>query len=180
MRREVLFAGFGGQGIVLAGYVLGRAVAIHENRHAVLMQSYGPEARGGACSASVVIADEAIDYPYVRHADTIVLLSREAAAKFGSQAGPGCTVLFDERLVPEPPTQGDCHGIPATRIAEQAGTRMAANVVMLGFLAGKTDVVGADALREAVLETVPKKFKELNEKAFAEGLAHASRSEVPA
>ena len=79
------------------------------------------------------------------------------------------------RSLPTPP-----RSIPATRIAEQAGTRMAANVVMLGFLAGKTDVVSADALREAVLETVPKKFKELNEKAFAEGYAHASPSEVTA
>jgi 2-oxoglutarate ferredoxin oxidoreductase subunit gamma len=176
----VLFAGFGGQGIVLAGYVLGRAVAIHENRYAVLMQSYGPEARGGACSASVVISDEPIAYPYVRSPDIIALMSREASIKFGPQARPGCTVLYDERLVPEPPAQAECHGIAATVIAEQAGTRLAANVVMLGFLAGKTDVVGVDALREAVLETVPKKFKELNEKAFAEGYARATQSEVTA
>ncbi|MHC4547630.1 MAG: 2-oxoacid:acceptor oxidoreductase family protein [Planctomycetota bacterium] len=178
MRREVLLAGFGGQGIVLAGYILGRAVALHEGRHAVLMQSYGPEARGGACSASVVLADEPVDYPYVRTPDVIVLMSREAAARYGHRAGAETTVLYDRDLVPWAAGLVEAHHIAATRIAEQTGSRMAANVVMLGFLAGRTDLVDPEALRKAVLESVPARFKELNEKAFDAGLACASGAEV--
>ena len=178
MRSEVLFAGFGGQGIVLAGYILGRAVAIHEERNAVLMQSYGPEARGGACSASVVIADDEVDYPYVRSPGTIVLMSREAAEKYGSRAGTGTVVLYDEDLVPKP--EGDARGVPATRFAEREGSRMAANVVMLGFFAGQTDLVSTDALKKAVLEAVPERFIELNERAFEAGRNHQPQEKVQA
>ncbi|MFQ5844115.1 MAG: 2-oxoacid:acceptor oxidoreductase family protein [Planctomycetota bacterium] len=138
MRHEILVAGFGGQGIVLAGYILGRAVAIYEERHAVLMQSYGPEARGGACSASVVLADEPVDYPYVRRPDVLILMSLEAAERYGPEAHAGSVVLYDRDLVPAPAGRAPAHAIPATRIAEKEGARMAANVVMLGFLAGRT------------------------------------------
>jgi 2-oxoglutarate ferredoxin oxidoreductase subunit gamma len=177
-RQEVLFAGFGGQGIVLAAYILGRAVAIHEGRHAVQIQSYGPEARGGSCSSSVVISDDPVDYPYARRPDVVVLMSRAAAEKYGGMAGPGSVVLYEEDLVPRPAPPADAHGIPAQRIAEGLGARMAANVVMLGFIAGRTRVVDPAALRRAVLEGVPAKFHALNEKAFAAGESHGKPVEV--
>jgi len=145
-RTEILLAGFGGQGIVLAATILGRSVAIHEGRHAVQIQSYGPEARGGACSASVVLSDEPVDYPYVRNPAIIVLMSRAAAEKYGSMAGPATVVLYEEDLVPLPPRGAESHSIPATRIATSLGARMAANVVMLGFLAGRTGAVDPEAL----------------------------------
>lgn len=178
MREEVLFAGFGGQGVVLAAYVLGRAVALHEGRHAVQIQSYGPEARGGACSSSVVISDAPVDYPYARRPDVLVLMSRAAADKYASMAGPRTVVLYEEELVPRPTVGASAHGIPATRIAEGLGARLAANVVMLGFLAGRTAVVAPDALRKAMLETVPEKFRAINEKAFLAGTAHGRPVEV--
>jgi 2-oxoglutarate ferredoxin oxidoreductase subunit gamma len=180
MRKEVLFAGFGGQGVVLAAYILGRAVALHEGRHAVQIQSYGPEARGGSCSSSVVASDLPVDYPYARRPDVMVLMSRAAADKYIGMAGPGTVVLYEEALVPRPAVAGPVFSIPAVRIAERAGSKMAVNVVMLGFLAGKTDVVGADALRKAVLESVPPKYHALNEKAFLEGMNHAKPLEVSA
>ncbi|MCK6480524.1 MAG: 2-oxoacid:acceptor oxidoreductase family protein [Planctomycetaceae bacterium] len=178
-RTEILFAGFGGQGIVLAATILGRAVAIHEGRHAVQIQSYGPEARGGACSASVVVSDRPVDYPYVRDPGVVVLMSRAAAEKYGGMAGPGAVVLYDEDLVPRPDRAG-AHPIPATRIAAGLGARMAANVVMLGFLAGRTDAVDPDALKRAVLEAVPAKHRSLNEKAFLAGMTHGRPLEVHA
>lgn len=178
MKKEILLAGFGGQGIVLAATILGRAVAIHEGRHAVQIQSYGPEARGGACSASVVLSDAPIDYPYVRHPDVLVLMSRAAAEKYGGMAGPRTVILYEEQLVPPPAPPADARPIPATRIAETLGSKMAANVVMLGFLAGQTDAVAADALRKAVLEAVPAKFHALNEKAFLAGMTHGRPAEV--
>ena len=177
-RKEVLFAGFGGQGIVLAAYILGRAVALHEGRHAVQIQSYGPEARGGACSSSVVLSDRPVDYPYARRPDVVVLMSRAAADKYGGMAGPGSTVLYEEDLVPRPVAPGPVHAIPAQRIAEGLGSKMAANVVMLGFLAGRTDIVGPEALRRAVLEAVPAKSHALNEKAFLAGMTHGKPVEV--
>ncbi len=178
MRQEVLFAGFGGQGVVLAAYILGRAVAIHEGRHAVQIQSYGPEARGGSCSSSVVLSDEPVDYPYARRPDVLVLMSRAAADKYSRMAGPRTVVLYEEGLVQRPSVGAEAHGIPAQRIAEGLGAKMAANVVMLGFLAGRTGVVGADALRRAVLEGVPAKYHALNEKAFLAGMTHGKPVEV--
>lgn len=178
MRREILLAGFGGQGIVLAATILGRAVAIHEGRHAVQIQSYGPEARGGACSASVVLSDRPVDYPYVRRPDVLVLMSRAAAEKYGSMAGPGTTILYEEDLVPPPAGRPDARPVPATRIATALGARMAANVVMLGFLAGTTDAVDAEALRKAVLEGVPARFHEINDRAFRAGMTHGKPVEV--
>jgi len=177
MRKEILIAGFGGQGIVLAGYILGRAVAVHEGRHAVQMQSYGPEARGGSCNASVVVSDEPVDYPYARRPDVIVLHSRAAAEMYGEMAGPGSTILFDDGLVPRP-DHSPAFGVPATRLAEDFGARMAANVVMLGFLAGRTEVVSEAALRKAVLESVPPRYRDQNEKAFEAGLNHRAPTEV--
>lgn len=179
-RTEILLAGFGGQGIVLAATILGRSVAIHEGRHAVQIQSYGPEARGGACSASVVLSDEPVDYPYVRRPDVVVLMSRAASEKYGPMAGPRTVVLYEEDLVPRPSAGGGVHAIPATRIATALGSRMAANVVMLGFLAGRTGAVDPEALKRAVLEAVPAKYHALNEKAFLAGLTHGKPVEVTA
>lgn len=177
-RTEILLAGFGGQGIVLAATILGRAVSIYEGRHAVQIQSYGPEARGGACSASVVLSDDPVDYPYVRRPAVMALMSRAAAEKYGGMAGPGTVILYEEDLVPRPDHAGEVHSVPATRIATALGARMAANVVMLGFLAGRTGVVDPDALKKAVLEAVPAKFHALNEKAFLEGMSHGKPVEV--
>jgi 2-oxoglutarate ferredoxin oxidoreductase subunit gamma len=179
-RAEVLIAGFGGQGVVLAATILGRAVALHEGRHAVQIQSYGPEARGGACSSSVVVSDRPVDYPYARRPDVMVLMSRAAADKYLPMAGPRTTVLYEEALVPRPAVEGPVHGIPAVRIAERLGARMAANVVMLGFLAGRSAVVSPEALKRAVLEAVPAKSRALNEKAFLEGRSHGQPLEVHA
>ena len=178
IRKEVLFAGFGGQGVVLAAYILGRAVSLHEGRHAVQIQSYGPEARGGACSSSVVASDEPVDYPYARTPDVMVLMSRAAADKYIGMAGPKTTVLYEEALVPRPKVEGPCLPVPAVSIAEGLGSKMAVNVVMLGFLAGRTDVVSADALRKAVLEAVPAKYHALNDRAFSAGMAHGKPLEV--
>ena len=78
MRKEIRISGFGGQGIVLAGYLLGKALTLYEEMEAVMTQSYGPEARGGASSANIVVADRPIDYPFVQKADVLVALSQEA------------------------------------------------------------------------------------------------------
>lgn len=173
MRREIRLAGFGGQGIILAGYVLGRAAALYGGKEAVLTQSYGPEARGGACAAELVVSDEAIDYPLVTRPDFVVCMSQEAFSKYGADVAEGAQMIVDTDLVERRSRRQWLRHIPATRIAEELGNRMAANMVMLGFFAGCTDVVSREALEEAVRNTVRPRTVELNLRAVALGFERA-------
>lgn len=173
MRREIRFAGFGGQGIILAGLIAGRAAALNDGKEAVVTQSYGPEARGGACAAQLVIDDTPIDYPMVSRPDVLVVMSQEAAQKYATGLVDGCEVLIDEDLVELPDhVLWRVSKIPAAAIAERLGNRMAANVVMLGFFTAVTGVVGRDSMEAAVKASVRERFVELNMQAFEEGYAY--------
>ncbi|HXH22786.1 MAG TPA: 2-oxoacid:acceptor oxidoreductase family protein [Dehalococcoidia bacterium] len=170
MRREIRFAGFGGQGIILAGLVTGRAAALHDGREAIVTQSYGPEARGGACSAQVVLDDAPIDYPMVTRPDVLVVMSQEAAQRYTADLADDCAVLIDRDLVELRPQPGwKLYAIPATALAERLGNRMAANVVMLGFFTAVTNLVSREAMEAAVRESVRERFIELNLRAFDAG-----------
>src|SRR3972149_11653229 len=127
MRREMRFAGFGGQGIILAGLITGRAAALNDGKEAVVPQSYGPEARGGACAAQLVIDDTPIDYPMVSRPDVLVVMSQEAAQKYVTGLVDGCQVLIDEDLV-ELPEHMLWRGfkIPPTALAARVGKRVGA------------------------------------------------------
>lgn len=182
--REVQFAGFGGQGIVLAGYITGKAVSLYDGKSASMTQSYGPEARGGACASGVVISDDAskpVDYPKVREPDILVVMSQEAYHKYIDALKSGGILIYDADLVtPEPPrTDIQSYAIPATRIAEEKlGKRIVANVVMLGALVSLTGIVSEDSMRKAIQTTVKKDFVELNDQAFDLGLEAAKQAEV--
>ena len=171
---RVLLTGFGGQGIVLAGHILGKAAAIYDGREATLIQAYGPEARGGATLVQVTISDEPILYPYIDSADAILCMSQEGFSKYGPALRPGGALLIEEDLVRLPDSQlsGRVFGIPATELAAEAGRKMVANIVMLGFLVAVTGVVGRAALESAIRSTVPKGTDELNLGAFARGFVH--------
>jgi 2-oxoglutarate ferredoxin oxidoreductase subunit gamma len=171
MRREIRIAGFGGQGVVLAGYVLGKALALYADWEAVMTQSHGPEARGGASSADLVVSQEAIAYPFVQQPDILVALSQEAYTKFRPTATPEALILIDEDLVK--PVDGDqIFAIPATRLAEDLGRRIVANVVMLGYFTYVTGLVDAEAMRKALETTVKPKFLSLNLNAFRTGFEY--------
>jgi len=174
MREEVRLAGFGGQGIILAGYILGKAAALYDKKEAIFTQAYGPEARGGACSAEVVISDEPIDYPLVSQPKYVAIMSEEAFSKYGSAAAEGAVLMVDSDLVETASRLGWAHGIPATRLAEEKlGTRIVSNIVMLGFFCGVTELVSASAMEEAVRTSVPAKTVDLNVRAFNTGLEYA-------
>jgi 2-oxoglutarate ferredoxin oxidoreductase subunit gamma len=178
-RREVRLAGFGGQGIVLAGNILGRAIVLQEGRNAVFTQSYGPEARGGACSADVVLSDEAIHYPKVSNPDVLVFMSEEAKTTYGKQINQDTVVLCDQDLVRLEDLTGRVprlYTVPATRIAEELGRKMVANIVMLGFLAAMTDLVHYESLKQSVLSSVPRGTEELNAAAFERGYQHGQEN----
>jgi len=168
MRTEICISGFGGQGIVLAGYILGKAITLYAGREAVMTQAYGPEARGGASSANIVVSDETVDYPFVLQADILIALSQEAYSKFRPAAKPGGIVMVDSELV-QPFDDDHPLGIPATRIAEELGKRIVANVVMLGFFTAVTDIVNREAVEQAIETTVKPRTLPLNLKAFETG-----------
>lgn len=168
MRKEIRIAGFGGQGVVLTGYILGNALALHEGYEAVMTQAYGPEARGGASSANIVVSDRDIAYPFVQHPDFLVALSQEAYTKFRPTARAEALVLIDDELVS--PNPGDhVLGIPATRLAEELGRRIVANVVMLGFFTAASGIVSPRSVEEAIKTTVKAKTVPLNLDAFDTG-----------
>ena len=98
-KTEIRFAGFGGQGIILAGYIIGKAAAIYDNKYSTLIQSFGPEARGSACSAQVLISDEPILYPYLTTPDICVALSRDAYDSFSSHITKNGLILIEKDLV---------------------------------------------------------------------------------
>jgi 2-oxoglutarate ferredoxin oxidoreductase subunit gamma len=168
---EIRIAGFGGQGVILSAVVLGKAASIYDNGFATMTQNFGPEARGGACSAQLVVSDSPVLYPYVTRPDIMMILSQEAYNRFASELKPGGTLIVEEDLVRVSDLKGDLkvHAIPATRLAEELGKRMVLNSVMVGFFTSVTKLLSADAVRKAVADSVPPSFRELNLKAFDKG-----------
>ncbi len=171
-RSQIRLGGFGGQGIILAGNILGRAAIVYDDRNAVLTQSYGPESRGGACMAEVIIADGEITYPRVLAPDAAVMMSQEAYTKYGASRPDECLLIIDEDLVKinEEAEKGRVVlKAPITRLAEELGRRIVANMVMLGFVCASTNIVSLDTLRDAVATSVPPGTEELNLKAVGAG-----------
>ena len=171
-RTEIRVGGLGGQGIILCGSIIGKAAAIYAGKHAAMIQAFGPEARGSACSAQVIVSDEAIGYPYVRRPDILVLMSQDACTQFAPQLKQGGLVLFEEELVHTNgnlPAQVRTLGIPATRFAEELGRRLVLNIIMVGFFAGATGLLPYEAVEKAVLDSVPKGTESLNLRALGKG-----------
>jgi 2-oxoglutarate ferredoxin oxidoreductase subunit gamma len=172
-RTEIRITGFGGQGVVLSGYIIGRACAINAGRHATMIQSFGPEARGSACSATVAISDTEVLYPYIHRPDVFIVMSMEGYTKYGDELKDDGVLIYEKDLVhPAPGDARRSFGVPSTRIAESLGRAIIQNIVMLGFVAGVTGIVPRDAMREAVKASVPQGTEELNLKAFDAGIAY--------
>jgi len=169
--RHILITGFGGQGIVMAGDILGKAATLYDHKHATMTQNYGPEARGGACSSQVIISGEEILFPCVEEPEVLVCMSQEAYTKNIKTLRPDGTLIWDTDLVHtrKSDMQFKTFHVPATRYAESLGTKMMANIVMLGFVSAVEQVVHGDALKKAVLDSVPPATKDNNLKAFNMG-----------
>jgi len=167
---RVRFAGFGGQGVVLSGFILGRAACLHAGKNAAMTQNYGPESRGGACAADVVVEDSEIAMPVFDQPDILVLLSQEAANKNSAWIAGSKLVLIDEDLVHLEGDDPRVQKAPFTRMATALGRRIVANIVMLGCLTARSRLVPPEAMESAIRSTVPPKTVELNLKAFRAGL----------
>lgn len=171
-KSQIRVGGLGGQGVILCASIIGKAASIFEGKHATLLQAFGPEARGSACSAQVSVADEMIGYPYVKNPDVLVLMSQDAYTQFVPTLKPGGLVLYEQELVSidaKLPEGAKALGIPATRFAEELGRRLVLNIVMVGFFAGVTGLLSFEAVEKAVLDSVPKGTEDLNLRALKKG-----------
>jgi 2-oxoglutarate ferredoxin oxidoreductase subunit gamma len=162
--------------VILSAIILGKAASIYDNGFATMTQNFGPEARGGACSAQLVLSDAPVLYPYTTHPDIMVVMSQEAYNRFAPELKQGGLLIVEEDLVRVSDLNGDpkVYSIPATRIAEDLGKRMVLNSVMVGFFTAVTKLLSADAVRKAVADSVPPSFRELNLKAFERGFEYGN------
>jgi len=171
LRLEIRVAGFGGQGIIRVGLMLATAACMYGDKNAVETQSYGPESRGGACKSEVVISDEEIDFPNVSEPDVLIVMSQEAYNQYVDTLKKGGILLLDSDLVLTQRENLDVRvfEIPATKIAEELGNTIVANVVMLGAFTSITNLVEVKAIKKSVLDNVPEKAEKLNITAFEKG-----------
>lgn len=181
MRKEIRICGFGGQGIILAGIILGKAASLFDGNEAVQTQSYGPEARGGASKCEVVIDNKLIEYPKVQSPDVLVAMSDEALLKYIDDLRDEGILIVDPGTtdVEEVRDFIDEHNIkvyeaPATMTAiEDIGLKIVANIVMVGAITKITEVISKDAAIKAIEASVPKGTEEKNIAAFEAGYALA-------
>jgi 2-oxoglutarate ferredoxin oxidoreductase subunit gamma len=178
---EIRIAGFGGQGVILSAMVIGKAACIFDGWYATMTQSFGPEARGGVCSAQVILSDQPILYPYVIRPDILVVMSQEAYAHFTPELKEGGLLIIEQDLVRVSELQGrvQVFSVPATRLAEELGNRVVLNTVMVGFFSAVTSLLSPESLRKAIADSVPESLCELNLRAFQKGFEYRM-SVVPA
>jgi 2-oxoglutarate ferredoxin oxidoreductase subunit gamma len=171
---EIRITGFGGQGVILCGYIIGKAASIYNDQHATLTQSFGPEARGSACSAQVVVSDERVLYPYVTSPHVMIAMSSDGYQTHKKTLSRSGILVYDSDLVnpDKPGPESKAFGIPATRIAEELQRKIVMNIVMVGFFGAVAEVLPQEALRKAVETSVPSGTEELNLKAFDRGFAY--------
>jgi len=174
---EIRLAGFGGQGIILAGYIIGKAAAIFDDKFSTLIQSFGPEARGSSCSAQLMISESQILYPYLVKPSVSIILSRDAYDRFGGELVSGDIMLIENDLVkPEKPPKGvKIFAVPATRLAEEMGRKIVMNIITVGFFSATTGITSYEATRKAVETSVPPGTEEINLRAFDTGYEYGKK-----
>ena len=178
MRKEIRIAGFGGQGVILAGIILGKAASLFDNINAVQTQSYGPVARGGASKCDVVISDEEIDYPKVESPDILVAMSHEALIKYMVDLKQGATLIIDPDMVQEEDIKDFIkernltvyHAKATATAVNEIHLKIVANIVMVGAITKATGIVSEEAARNSILDSVPKGTENKNINAFEAGL----------
>ncbi len=164
MKYEVRFSGSGGQGIILASVILGTAAAIYENKETVQSQAYGPEARGGASKADVIISDEPVGYPKAREIDAMVCLSQKAAKKYITSLKKGGIVIIDSDFVDIPESKKyKLFKLPmSSTTLDKMGKLIALNIVSLSALVSITKIISHEALEKAITDSVPKGTESFN------------------
>jgi 2-oxoglutarate ferredoxin oxidoreductase subunit gamma len=178
MEISIRFAGSGGQGTITAGVILARAATLYENQYATLFQNYGAAARGGLASSEVKLSPQEIIFPNVVRPNILVAMSQEAVDTYIEDIAVNGLFIYDEGLVKDATPKSESIkklGIEATQIAIDLGNKVVANIIMLGFLVGVTEVVSKDTIEKAALEVVPTKYKTINVRALEVGFAMADK-----
>jgi 2-oxoglutarate ferredoxin oxidoreductase subunit gamma len=174
MKHEIRLSGLGGQGLVLAGRILGEAATIHDNLYAVQKQSYGPEARGGASRSDVIIAEREVDFPYIDEADILLTMSQEAYDKYADQLRPEGILIVDDLFVRAEPNAHPArfYSLDFTRLARnRLKNGIVANIIALGALAGLLNLVSRDAILKVIEKRVPSRFIDVNRQALDLGFS---------
>ena len=172
---EIRLGGVGGQGIALAGSLLGKAAAIYDGKEAVFTQTHGPEARGGASRADVIIGERPVAYPFVTHPDILAVLFQEAYERFRPALKPDGVLIVDADLITLHDDDGEALRLPAVRMATELGNKLVSNIVLLGYLAGATGAVSREGLEQAVRASVAKQHLDIDLAALEAGFARATR-----
>jgi 2-oxoglutarate ferredoxin oxidoreductase subunit gamma len=160
----------GGQGVVLSGHIIGRACAIDAGNHATMIQSFGPEARGSACSTTLSVSETEVLYPYISRPDVFVVMSSEGYQTYKDELKDDGMLIYERDLVEPQLKKGQTgYGVPSTRIAEDLGRSIVQNIVMLGFFTAATKIVSREQMREAVKASVPPGTEKLNFAAYDAG-----------
>jgi 2-oxoglutarate ferredoxin oxidoreductase subunit gamma len=170
-KAEVRISGLGGQGVVLAGQILGKAAA-YNGKNVVQTQSYGAEARGSAAESEVTISDGKIGFPIVRKCDILIAMSQEAVEKNIKDLKEDGILLVDSSTVKKiPKTKARIFKIPATEIAEKMfKAKIYVNIIMIGALTNITKIVNEKSLTRAIKETVSTEAININLRAYKKGL----------
>ncbi len=163
MAMEFQLAGFGGQGIMVMGQVMCYAGLENEGKHVSWFPSYGAEMRGGTANCAVVVSDEEIGSPVIGKPDAIVVMNNPSLLKFEKDVKPGGHLFVNSTLVDRKPSRDDINivNIPANDIANELGSGRVANMVILGAVVAKTDVVKLDSVKEALKAHLPKRHHKL-------------------
>jgi 2-oxoglutarate ferredoxin oxidoreductase subunit gamma len=182
-RTEFRFSGFGGQGVITMAHVLGHGASVHAGMDATMTEAYGPEKTGGFSRGDVVVSDGPIDYPAVIDPDVVVTFSQEAFQRDAESVADGGRILVEADLVEpdvtlERPAEVTVHRIPAVEAAENLGRKVVANIVMLGAVMDLVERPATEAVRHAIVETVPEGTEDLNERAFERGASDLATQEV--
>lgn len=158
LHQEIILAGFGGQGILSAGRILAYGGML-ENKNVSWLPSYGPEMRGGTANCNVIISDETIGSPILNSATSLIVMNGPSLEKFESMVVKGGLVITDSTLVERQPQIKDVETIfiPATKIAMDMGNVTFANIILLGKLLSKTNIVSKENFEKALRKTLPQK-----------------------
>lgn len=178
---KIKITGFGGQGVILAGILIGKAASLIEDKNAVLVQNFGPEARGGAAAASLIVSEHPIQYPYIKTPNILIALSQAACDKYLPELSQNGILIYEKDLVNLEASEAGLENylkdikrfsIPSTRIAEKLGQRIVQNIVTLGFFTAISGLIKPESIKTAIKETVPKGTIDLNLHAFDKGFSY--------
>ena len=175
---EIRFSGFGGQGIIRCALIAGKALSLYGNKFSTMNQSFGPEARGSACSSQLIVSDDRVLYPYITQPEILISMSQEAYDKYEPELRDNGILIIDSDLVKPKPVRAKIkfYSIPSTRFAEELGNRIIANLVMMGFFTAITKITTPEVMKKALPGLVPGRFLDLNIRAFDRGYEHGLKA----